>query len=471
MKELRASMRVVCLILAAAILAATALFMVTVRVNRARWTNLAYNSRLADAKKVTVQGTITDKTGVVLSHSPAPGVRTYASNEAMRRALSHTLGDQSGMSETGVENLHASTLLGITDTNTGYALQRIAGNDPVGNSITLTVNAELTRYLASVFPADKDGAAVVINYKTGAILAMVSFPDYDPANMGAWPVDTSYFNRALQYTYAPGSTFKIVTLVSALENLPGAADEIYTCAGAWNYAGHSLKCASNAVHGDLTLMDAFAKSCNVTFGALAFNIGAPAMRETAERFGFNFHFSFDDVILYDSQCLADGSGGSELIQTGIGQGRTEATPLHMAMIAGAIANGGQMMEPKLIFSVTNPAGTAIQTMQPALFRTVASPETCEIVARYMYETVQNGTGTRANLPNYHSGYVCGKTGSAEWTEDKNAPTNAWYVGFLYGDDAHPYAVAVIVEKGGSGGTAAAPIAAKALEKAVGLGVY
>lgn len=471
MKEIRASMRLVCLILAVAIAAVSAAFVVTVRVNGDRWINRANNTRLADAKKITVQGTVSDKTGVALSFSPAPAVRSYIADAETRKALSHTLGDQNNMSETGVENFHASTLLGFTDTKTGYTLQRLAGYDPVGNNITLTVNAALTRYLASVFPAGKKGAAVIINYKTGAILAMVSFPEYDPANMGDWDADTAYYNRALQMRYAPGSTFKIVTLMAALENVQGVTDEVYTCTGVWNYADHSLKCASNAVHGTLTLCDAFAKSCNVTFGSLAFSIGSPALRATAERFGFNFNFAFDDVILYESGCLNGNAGGGELIQAGIGQGRTQVTPLHMAMIAGAIANGGEMMEPKLISSVTNPAGAVLESMEPKVFRTVAGPENCEIVARYMYETVKTGTASRAAMPNYKSGYVCGKTGSAEWSNDKEALTNAWYTGFLYGDDEHPYAIAVVVEEGGSGGTVAAPVAAKALEKAVSLNVY
>ena len=470
MREIRASMRLVGLILVAAIVAATALFAVTVRVRGARWINLAYNSRLADAKKTTVQGAVTDKTGTVLSFSPAPGVRSYIADEDTRRALSHTLGDQRNMSETGVENLHASTLLGITDTRTGYTLRRLAGYDPVGNNIALTVNAELTRSLAEAFPDEMSGAAVMINYKTGAILAMVSFPNYDPANIGVWDADTAYFNRALRYGYAPGSTFKIVTLTAALESVQGVESEIFNCPGVWNYAGNSLRCASNAAHGDISLQEAFAKSCNVTFGSLAYNIGAPSLRETAERFGFNFDFSFDDVILYESKCLTGDPDNNELIQTGIGQSKTQATPLHMAMIAGAIANGGEMMAPKLIFNVTNPAGAVLKSMEPELFRVVASREHCETVARYMYEAVKNGTATRAAVQNY-AGYVCGKTGSAEWTDDKGAPTNAWYVGFLYGDDSHPYAIAVVVEKGGSGGTVAAPVAAKAFERAIALGVY
>ena len=470
MRETRASVRLVCLILASAVLIVGAAFVVTVNVNGARWINKAYNTRLADAKKTTVQGTVYDRNLVWLSRSSAAGAREYVSDKKTRLALSQTVGDQKNMSETGVENLHASTLLGFTNTKTGYTLQKLAGYDPVGNDLVLTVDAELTKYLASLFPSGKYGAAVIINYKTGAILAMVSFPEYDPTDMDS-AADTAFYNRVLQKRYAPGSTFKIITLTAALENLDGVTEESFVCDGVWNYSDHSLKCAGNAVHGEMTLSQAFASSCNVTFGALAFRIGAKAMKQTAERFGLNFDFAFNDLILYESHCLNGKSAAGDLVQAGIGQGTTEVTPLHMAMIAGAIANGGDMMEPKLIAKTLNPAGSVMSVMEPKLFRTVADASVCETVARYMYETVKSGTATKAAISGYKDGYVCGKTGSAEWTNDKEAATNAWYTGFPYGDDAHPYAIAVVVEEGGSGGAVAAPIASKALKKAIELGVY
>ena len=471
MKETRACMRLIALVFTALVVVVAAAFVITISVSGERWINRAYNTRLTDAKKTTIQGTIFDQSGVVLAASNAPAERHYIADTALRRALSHVLGDQKNMSQTGVENFHTSTLLGFTSTKTGYTLQKLAGYDPVGNNIVLTVNAELCKYMASVFPSGKRGAAVVTNYKTGAILGTVSLPDFDPANMDAQVQDTAYYDRVLQTRYAPGSTFKIVTLTSALENLEGAANEEYHCQGIWNYADHSLKCAGGTVHGDMSLSTAFARSCNIAFGSLAFRVGAPALKATAEKFGFNYDFSFSDVILYESHCLNGKTGAGDVIQAGIGQGTTEVTPLHMAMIAGAIANGGDMMEPRLISSVQNPAGGVIRSMQPTVFRNVASAATCETVARYMYDVVRTGTATRAAISGYKDGYVCGKTGSAEWSNDKEAATHAWYTGFLYGDDAHPYAIAVVVEEGGSGGSVAAPIASKILQKAISLGLY
>ncbi|MBR7040889.1 MAG: hypothetical protein IKI24_03505, partial [Clostridia bacterium] len=146
------------------------------------------------------------------------------------------------------------------------------------------------------------------------------------------------------------------------------------------------------------------------------------------------------------------------------------TPLHMAMISGAVANGGVMMEPKMVREVRRHSGLMISKTQAKAFITCLKPDLARTVAYYMYETVNSGTGTRAKINGYTQGYICGKTGSAETTSDKNSQTNAWYTGFLYEDENHPYAIAVVVEKGGAGGSVAAPIAAKALKKAIDLGL-
>ena len=213
-------------------------------------------------------------------------------------------------------------------------------------------------------------------------------------------------------------------------------------------------------------------SCNTTFAKLAYELGASRLKSTAEAFAFNDNFLFEDVVLYPSHCLNTSQTVSEVIQSGFGQGMTETTVLHMAMIAGCVANDGTMMEPRLIREVRRQNGSVLQTMEPRMYRRVLSAENARTVAGYMYKVVNTsaGTGTRARISGY-SGYVCGKTGSAEVSNDKEMATNAWYVGFLYGDEAHPYAIALVVENGGSGGQTAAPIASKVLRKALELNLY
>ena len=471
MKQTRRLIRLFSLALCAVAVLVAVTYVTMVRTNSDRWLNSAQNVRLQEARKNTRQGTVYDSAMTRLAWSDAVGERSYIDDKSVRLAMSHTIGDQKGMSETGVENRHATTLLGLNDiTGRDKTIQRLMGGDPVGYDIVLTVNAEMCAYAASLFPTGSRGALAIINYKTGAVLAKVSLPAFDPADMSAYVEDTSYYDRVLQYRYAPGSTFKIVTLTSALENIPGVDSKTFSCESVWSFAGSTIRCAGGKTHGSINLNKAFSESCNVTFAKLAYEIGAGNLKTTAEDFAFNDNFLFEDIVLYPSGCLSASQSVSEVIQTGFGQGTTQATPLHMAMIAGAIANGGEMMEPRLIREVRRQNGGSVSHMTPRLYKRVTDADTAREVAYYMYQAVQSGTGTAARISGY-SGRVCGKTGSAETTNDKEAATNAWYVGFLYGDEEHPYAIAVIVEQGGSGGSAAAPIASKALKKAIELNLY
>ncbi|MBR4235138.1 MAG: hypothetical protein IKR85_03640 [Clostridia bacterium] len=472
MKQTRSGIRLISLILAFGVLITAVTYAGSIYVSGRKWLNNEQNTRISAARKTTLQGTIYDSAGTALAESYTAGERHYISDDAARLALAHTIGDQYGQSAGGAESRFATTLLGMTDlTRTELTISAITGSDPVGYDIVLTVNAELCKYAASLFPKGKTGALVLINYKTGAILAKVSLPAFDPANIEASVADTAYYDRVLQYRYAPGSTFKTVTLISALQNLPGVENETFDCEGTWQFADYTLKCAGSQAHGEMNLVRAFAESCNITFARLAYRMGAEKLKATAESFGFNRTFSFDDVRLNPSYCLNGASTAGEVLQAGFGQGTTQATPLHMAMISGAIANGGEMMEPKIIREIRRHQSGAISTMQSEVFLRAADEDTCLKAAKYMYEAVRSGTGTRAKISGYTDGYVCGKTGSAESTNDKSAETDAWYTGFIYGDEAHPYAIAVVIEKGGSGGQTAAPIAAAVMKKAMELSVY
>lgn len=471
MKRIRRQILVMCAVLTALSLLTMLVFSLSVSANGTRWLNRAQNTRIQEARKTTLQGTVYDSAMTPLAFSSRVGEREYLSDREARLSLSHVIGDQKGMSAAGAELRFATTLLGMTDkTGADKTLQTILGDDPVGYDIVLTVNAELNKYVRSLFPEGARGACAIINYKTGEILSKVSLPAFDPANMEGWVEDTAYYDRATQFRYAPGSVFKIVTLSAALEAIPGVLEEKFTCEGEWNFAGSVIRCAGGTSHGEITLKEAFAKSCNVTFASLAYRMGAARLKAEAEKFAFNTEFEFDDVLMYASSCLAVSNGEGELIQAGFGQGTTAVTPLHMAMISGAVANGGVMMEPRLLKEVRRHSGLLISRTQAKEYKTCVSGDLTRQVALYMYEAVRNGTATRASISGYTDGYICGKTGSAETSSDKNSQTNAWYTGFLYGDEKHPYAIAVVVEQGGSGGSTAAPMAAKALKKAIDLGL-
>jgi len=467
MKQMRRAIRVVTVLLVVMFLGLGGWLGYTVYSQGSRWTTSQLNSRLNVARKTNAMGDIIDRNGLVLATTLDDRTRKYSGDKSIRRAVSQTVGDAMGMSGTGVETFHAGTLLGLSGSIIDRTWQVLSGTQAKGDDIRLTIDAELCAYISEQFPSKKQGAAVVLNYKTGEILAMVSKPDYDPAALttrqsGADETGSGYLNRVLQGQYPPGSTFKIVTLAATLENLPGAADRTYVCEGTRAFGNGKVTCYGGAVHGEMSLLEAFEKSCNITFASLAVEMGGDKLVAAARKMGFDTNFSFRDLVLYESS-IPDAIGDvSELAWTGVGQGKLLVTPLHMALIVSAVANDGVMPTPQLIKQVTGVGGLPrLRTASGAYGRVMTSSQ-ADFIGRYMARVVKAGTASKAAIKGYT---VCGKTGSAETSDDKRVPTDAWFVGYL-DDPAHPYAVAVVVEKGGSGGETAAPLAAKALKKAI-----
>jgi peptidoglycan glycosyltransferase len=463
-KELRRNMRIIGTLVILAFVVLCAGYALTVYTQGSTWASTAYNTRASASN--ALRGDITDRDGVVLATTDESGERVYLADAQARRALSQTVGDVRGMSGTGVETYHSSTLMDISTSLVGRLSELVSGERHVGSSIQLTIDAELQAYVSSIFPEGYKGAVCIVNYRTGEILAMVSKPDYDPEDIldrqaSADVEDTAYLNRCLQGLYTPGSVFKIVTLASALSNDPSVVYQTFKCAGVWEFGNSKVNCAGNTAHGTVDLETAFAKSCNVTFGKLAYQLGGDRLRATAEEFGFNVNFKLGDVILYNAQFPTSMATDADLVWAGVGQGTVLVTPLHMAMIAACVANGGVMMKPYLIRQVVSSSGAA-DAGEAEAYRRVMAPEVAGTIAAYMREAVTSGTATKAAISGYT---VCGKTGSAETSDDKTIETNAWYVGFVY-DDQHPYAISVVIEEAGAGGTQAAPIAAKALKKAL-----
>ena len=461
MKELRRNLRIVGTLIVCLFLGLAAWYAITVYDQGSIWAADIHNQRLSSVN--LRRGEILDRHGNVMAATNPDGSRVYLADESDRRALSSILGDTRGMSGVGVESYFSSTLLDVSTSLVDRLNELFTHTDHAGNNIQLTIDGPLTSYIASVFPRGYNGAVAVQNYKTGEILATFSYPNYDPYNLSANDPDSAYINRCLQGQYAPGSVFKIVTAASALENLPGIEDQLITCGSTWSYEGGSIVCGSGSItHGNIHLNTAFAQSCNVAFGKIAYQLGFDTLGDTAEDFGFNFNFQFEDLTLYNSAFPEATSNMSDLVWAGIGQSTITVSPLHMCMIAGSVANGGIMMEPRLVKEVRTNLGIVTRTLSPAVFRRVMQPKIAEKLASYMYEAVQRGTATRAAIPGYT---VCGKTGSAETSDDKRKATNAWYVGFVY-DDENPYAIAIVIEEGGAGGSIAAPLAAKILKKAI-----
>ncbi|MEG0935125.1 MAG: penicillin-binding transpeptidase domain-containing protein [Clostridia bacterium] len=467
MKKIRNAIRVVSVLLVCAFAFVGCWMAYTTYTQRSRWLATPYNTRLNAARKTTGMGAITDRNGITLAKTLPDGTRAYAADERMRRAVSQTVGDQMSMSGTGVETFHAGTLLGMSGSIIDRTFQYVTGKNFQGDNLKLTVDAQLSAYISEQFPRGKEGAVALINYQTGEILAMVSKPDYDPVTLANRQADANfsgsgYLNRCLQGQYAPGSAFKVVTLAAALEAIPEMASRLFLCDGPRAFGPGQVTCYGGEIHGEMSLWEAFSKSCNVTFASIANELGEAQLRATAEKMGFNDNFMFRDVVLYESSMPEKMADASELAWTGVGQGKLLVTPMHMAMIAGAVANGGIMREPQLVAQVSGVGNIPRLRAATGIYGQVMSPNVARLVGLAMQRTVEQGTATKARIKGYT---VCGKTGTAETSDDKSVKTNAWFIGYI-ANEAHPYAIAVVVEQGGTGGAVAAPLAAKVFKQAI-----
>ncbi|MBR6954557.1 MAG: penicillin-binding protein 2 [Clostridia bacterium] len=430
-----------------------------------RWFSSIRNPRVRTQREQVIPGDILDTDGVVLASTDPEGNRRYAEDPAVRRALVHLVGDRQGHVSNGVETFQTSYLYGFQASLLDQVGDLLAGNARTGDSVQLTVSAPLTAALADAFrqhetTAGKPAAAVILNWKTGAVAALTSLPSFDPEDIGGTvdAGDKAFWNRVTQARIPPGSTFKIVTAASALDHLPQAREVTVTCStDVLDFGGHTIGDYGGEAHGTVDLRSAFTQSCNKMFATLAMNLGAGDLRQTAEQFGFNDNFLFRDLVVENSSFPERIGSDYELAACGFGQSSITATPLHLCMIAAGVANGGVMMEPRLLQRVTSASGSQRLGFSSAEYRTCMSPETAALLGEYMRGAVTGGTGWRAAVPGLT---VCGKTGTADSTDGGEPIVYGWFAGYI-ADEELPYAIAVVVEgldSGTTGGSTAALVA-------------
>ena len=461
MKQLRKNIRRVaaCLCALFVLLAAWGAYSITTYGNR--WFASSANTFARTRKKNVIAGDILDRNGVILA-TTNDGSRVYQADLLARKATVHVIGDSGSNVNNGVESFLASYLYGFNMSFLERLSYAVRGQERRGDDLKLTIDSRLATYAASIFPAGKAGAIVVMNYQTGEVLTEQSFPNFDPQNI-TYAVKTDsqkpFFNRAVQGLYTPGSTFKIITAASFMENNADYAGRAFQCTGQLQLgnrvvtdAGTVLSEGKITQHGQLSLLRAFQVSCNNTFAQLALELGDLKLRKTAESFGFNDNFLFRDLVVENSSYPTENRSEGEIAWTGAGQSALTASPLHLCMVASAVANGGVMMEPKLLLAATAPGGNQRAALTPKVYRRALTDAQAEVLKDYMRAVVTGGTGTAAAVAGKK---VCGKTGSAEIDTQEN--TNAWFVGFL-DEEASPYALAIVVENAGGGGSVAAPLA-------------
>ncbi|WP_277453803.1 penicillin-binding protein 2 [Janibacter sp. DB-40] len=359
----------------------------------------------------------------------------------------------------------------------------IAGRTPKGASLELTIRPEVQRAAEEAL-GDQRGAVIALDPRTGAILAMVSHPDYNPNGLVShdpnveketWERLTSapgnpLVNRTIGGNlYPPGSVFKIITAAAALEDgewdadstLPGPAnlDLPQTDVGLPNHGG--LACGpGDEVDFDIAMQD----SCNTAFGWLGMELGGEKIREQANQFGFG-----DDLEVpmdVAPSTIPEDLSPAQEAQVGIGQYEVRVTPLQVAMVSAAVANDGDVMRPYMIQSVLGSDLSTIDETNPEQLSEAMGSSTSDELTEMMELVVSNGTGTQAAVPGVS---VAGKTGTAEHAPD--ASPHAWFTGFAPSDNPE-IAVAVVVEEGGragseaSGGAVAGPISSAVMKAAL-----
>ncbi len=383
---------------------------------------------------------------------------------------------------TGIERLYTNILSGRDDRlAVDRLLQLLAGQTPRGGVVTLTLNPEIQR-VAYEQLAGRTGAVVVINATTGAILGLVSSPSYDPGLLSAnnpTGVRKEYekllndptqpmLNRPLTNSLPPGSTFKLVVAAAALASgqytadsvLPGPATIALPLSdkriGNWQNG----PCSPS---GKVTLRRALEVSCNTAFAWLGMKLGAEALEAQAQAFGFNESFSIPLVAA--ASVFPSGIDEAQTAMSSIGQFDVRATALQMAMVVGAIANNGVVMQPYLVKNVMTTELDIIESTEPSQWSSAMSAEDASSLIDMMQSVVTNGTASSVRIEGLTVG---AKTGTAESGTDK--PAHAWFVATA-ADEKQTLAIAVVVDNGGgaaevSGNAIAGPIAAAILKAAL-----
>lgn len=367
----------------------------------------------------------------------------------------------STMGRTGIENTMNMNLVTSNASLSSKVDNDIARAKDVGDTVVTTLNIPLQQTAYKEIGAYK-GAVVVSDVKTGAILAMVSKPCFDPNKIETeWEdivedtTNSRLLNRATQGLYPPGSTFKILDLLEYIREHPTDYENFgYNCTGSFAYDGRKITCFHHSVHGYQTLRTGFANSCNCTFADVATVVDRDSFSQTLKNMLFDTAIPIDLEYKKSHTPITPDAELGEVVQGSIGQGKTTITPLHLNMITSCIANNGIMMKPMLVDHIENSDGEVMKTYSPEVFATPVSAEEAAVVSDYMHSVITIGTAKFLRDCDYST---AGKTGSAE--TDSAGNSHAWFTGYAPYEDPQ-VCVTIIIEGGGTGANYACPIAKK-----------
>ncbi len=450
----RLSLRTIVLLLISSLfILGLSLFVAFYFTNADNWAMYTGNGHLYYEGQFIGGGKITDINGIVLAETK-DNKRVWNGSEQIRKATLHAVGDAEGFISTGAHTAFRKHLSGY---NSITGLFSINGKY---NDLRLTIDANVCASALSALGKYK-GVVGLYNYKTGEVLCMVSNPTYDIGNdtevekAKNGDYEGVFINRFLSASYAPGSTFKIITAAAAIDTFSDAYERTYTCHGGCMIDGEEVKCTG--YHNEISLEEAFAVSCNSYFSQLSVDLGKKTLTRYAEKFGFNKEYNLDGIEAKKSSFSVEDARTIELGWAGIGQYNDMQNPLQYLTSVGAVANGGTPIKPYVISRVKNSLGLTVKSGSASRGRTVVSRGTAEKLSELMRGAVKITYGD-----SFFGGLtVCGKTGTAE--VDGKIP-HAEFVGFCQ-DKEYPFAFIVVVEEGGSGNYIAKSIANSVLQAA------
>ena len=415
-----------------------------------------YNKRQWEDERFVKRGSIYDRDGEVLAETIIDGdsrTRSYPKGHL----YSHIIGYYSRVyGKSQLEMKYDKQLLGHGDINITFNELRS------GYDLNLTIDNDLQEYAYKQLDGRR-GAIVDIEPETGKILAMVSYPDFDPSTDAIeknWKYivereDSPLLARATGGLYPPGSTYKIVTAATAYN--AGYSDKTFEDNGVFKQGGLKVSNYGGESYGTINVRKAFEVSSNFAFCTLGYELGAQNVKDAAEAFGVNKDID-TDIPVSKSRIDYKKMTNEDAALVSIGQGQLLMTPLHVAMLGAAVANNGKMMKPYLVNTITTSSGLTLSTTKPTGFCQPMSAECASYMNGLMIDVVKEGTGRSAAISGIT---VAGKTGTAE---NENEKDHAWFVGYAPAEKP-TIAVAVLLENDGrSGGASAAPIAKKVMTK-------
>lgn len=435
---------IICILIAAVLFGGMLIFGWRFVKHGNEWASFYGNSQIYTNGMIN-RGTVTDRNDTVLMKCTKEGI-FYNDDADIRRATVHAVGDPKGNIASGAINIFKSQLIGYDILNGTY------DTSAEGKTIKLTIDAEANKAVYNAL-AGRTGTVGVFNWKTGEVVCMVSTPAFDPS--GELPGDTDssyYFNNFINGALTPGSIFKLVTSAAVIDTVPDKDSFSFTCDGKNEYHGEDFTDVS--AHGTVDFRSALAQSCNGAFGQLTREVGADTMNKYVDQLGLNKPVEVSGIKTAAGSFSFPSDNDVTLSWAGIGQAKDLVNPCSMMVYMGAIANGGEAVQPTLIKNAT-------------FIKEIAGGKSMgsylsESTANELKGMMKNNVTSNYGEGNFPGLDIYAKSGTAETGSDTS---EAWFVGFIDNKNA-PYAFVVWVKDAGYGSQVAAPIARSVLDQLV-----